>query len=1089
MNGALVLQRLRFDSLRLPSARSALLCACLTLAAGLAGGGLSGREASTVALDHRLPQSRFATVTLPRLDVRFGLGGAVISSATSRVSLDLASVGRPGASTSVAPITPRWVGGTVSYARGGVREWFVNGRRGLEQGFDLTSRPRGEGILRFSIAVSGIAGILPDGRGGALLALAHGGMLRYTGLSAFDAHGRALKAWISVRTGRLWLFVDDRGASYPLRVDPFVQTAELTASDGIAGDDFGTSVAVSGGTIAVGGIGAVYVFTEQGQNIWQQAAKLTASDAGSGLGNSVAIDGDTIVAGADSQTVNSHSDQGAVYVWTKPAGGWQDATQTAELTASDGNASDQLGWAVGVSGSTIVAGAPSHAAAGGGRGAVYVWTEPAGGWPVAGTETAELTASDNDTSNQLGWSVAVSGATIASGAPGHTIGENSAQGAVYVFTEPVSGGWKSATQTAILTPSDAGAEPNSLGNSLAMTSDTIAAAAPAHQVGSNLDQGAIYVFTMPPGGWADGTQTAELTASDGTANQELGGGFGSDAAVGISGDSIVAGAYSQTVANNNNEGVLYSFTKPAGGWGDATQTQELTASDGTAGETLGWSAAVDGNTIVGGAPGRFSGASPGKAYLFTSASATPAATATSLVSSRDPSAFGQAVSFTATVSNTTGSSPPTGSVQFVVDGSDLGAPVPVSAGAGASSTATSAATTSLSVVGSPHSVTAEYVNADGGFNDSNGSLSGGQTVEPALTAVSLTSSRNPSRSGQPVTFTATVVAKPPGAGVPTGMVTFLDGGVSFAAQALASGAAAFTSATMAVGAHTITAEYSGDPQFQPSSSVLAGNPQVVSPPPGSPTLKLSPSPFDFGQVPTGKRSAPQTLTIQNLSSGTVTLGPLAIANGRGIPKPVPSGLTPAIATSSDRCTGAQLISGASCTVGVSIRLSLRPSAKGSPPTGGFGFELAVASLGGGARSLVLVRGTLVAGVLGGVPDPFDFGAVPAGKLSAPRTLTIRNLSNGVVGVGSVGVVSGRGVPAVVPAGLVVRPVLVSNNGCKGVLLAAGASCTMDVSIHVGPPAGGKGAAGVPTGRFAFSLAVASSSGGPKSLITVTGTVK
>ena len=87
------------------------------------------------------------------------------------------------------------------------------------------------------------------------------------------------------------------------------------------------------------------------------------------LGASVAISGNTIVAGAPEATVNGNPDQGAVYVFVKPRGGWQDATQTAKLTASDGAAGDGLGgigsfgfaWFnendVGISGDTVVAGA------------------------------------------------------------------------------------------------------------------------------------------------------------------------------------------------------------------------------------------------------------------------------------------------------------------------------------------------------------------------------------------------------------------------------------------------------------------------------------------------------------------------------------------------------------------------------------------------------------------------------------------------------------------------------------------------------------------------------------------------------------
>ena len=71
------------------------------------------------------------------------------------------------------------------------------------------------------------------------------------GSTAHDAAGRALRSWLEVEGERLWLRVDDTGARYPLVVDPFIEQAQLTASDGATGDQFGF-VAVDGDTIVVG---------------------------------------------------------------------------------------------------------------------------------------------------------------------------------------------------------------------------------------------------------------------------------------------------------------------------------------------------------------------------------------------------------------------------------------------------------------------------------------------------------------------------------------------------------------------------------------------------------------------------------------------------------------------------------------------------------------------------------------------------------------------------------------------------------------------------------------------------------------------
>ena len=87
------------------------------------------------------------------------------------------------------------------------------------------------------------------------------------------------------------------------------------------------------------------------------------------------------------------------------------------------------------------------------------------------------------------------------------------------------------------------------------------------------------------------------------------------------------------------------------------------------------------------------------------------------------------------------------------------------------------------------------------------------------TTTGVTSSANPSVSGQPVTFTATVKAKTAGAGIPTGTVTFKDGPSTLGTATLnGSGQATFTTSTLAAGSHSITASYGGDANFKGSTS-------------------------------------------------------------------------------------------------------------------------------------------------------------------------------------------------------------------------------------------------------------------------------
>src|SRR5205823_1639909 len=142
----------------------------------------------------------------------------------------------------------------------------------------------------------------------------------------------------------------------------------------------------------------------------------------------------------------------------------------------------------------------------------------------------------------------------------------------------------------------------------------------------------------------------------------------------------------------------------------------------------------------------------------------PYPTTTTVISSANPSRFGQAVTFTATVASAGGT--PTGIVQFSIDGTNVGGPLTLAGGHAAYPT------TSLSV--GSHSVTATYAGVTR-FATSTGSLPT-QVVNPSNTQTTVSTSANPSVSGQPVTFTATVVPVAPGGGTVTGTVAFfLDG--------------------------------------------------------------------------------------------------------------------------------------------------------------------------------------------------------------------------------------------------------------------------------------------------------------------------
>src|SRR5205814_1528896 len=181
-----------------------------------------------------------------------------------------------------------------------------------------------------------------------------------------------------------------------------------------------------------------------------------------------------------------------------------------------------------------------------------------------------------------------------------------------------------------------------------------------------------------------------------------------------------------------------------------------------------------------------------------------ASSTTTVTSSVNPSVSGQTVTFTATVSAVApGSGTPTGTVTFTIDGTPQ-APVTMSGGV---------ATISTSSFGAgAHTVTAAY-SGDGNFNTST-SPNLTQTVSKDSATTSLVSSPNPSVFGQPVIFTATVAAVAPGAGTPSGTVTFKDGTNTLGSATLSGGQTTFTNSTLTTGSHTnVTAVYNGDGNF------------------------------------------------------------------------------------------------------------------------------------------------------------------------------------------------------------------------------------------------------------------------------------
>ncbi|HUE26419.1 MAG TPA: hypothetical protein VMP89_06565, partial [Solirubrobacteraceae bacterium] len=185
-----------------------------------------------------------------RLRLRFSGRGVEIAAGRARVGLRGVAYGRGAALGAAGPARMSVHNNSVKYRFRRFTEWFENGPQGLEQGFDVAAPPSvGRESLTFALTLTG--GTSARLRRGALLLTGEGSSLRYGGLIATDADGHLLHSWLQLVGDRLLIRVDDRGARYPLRIDPFVQRSELSATRGASGEEFGESVAVSGRTLVV----------------------------------------------------------------------------------------------------------------------------------------------------------------------------------------------------------------------------------------------------------------------------------------------------------------------------------------------------------------------------------------------------------------------------------------------------------------------------------------------------------------------------------------------------------------------------------------------------------------------------------------------------------------------------------------------------------------------------------------------------------------------------------------------------------------------------------------------------------------------
>jgi FG-GAP repeat protein len=495
-------------------------------------------------------------------DVALTIGGGGVTSAT--INGTAATLGQPTAAMAL-PLGPTSVRIGVTASGGLAKTYELVFQRGTavidQMTYGKASNTGMNDEFGFSVSLSG----------NTLAVAAFGessGSVGVNGNQADDSAHGAGAVYVFVRTGAIW-----------------TQQAYLKASNTDADDSFGQSISLSGDTLAVGapsessattGVngnqtdntagasGAVYVFIRTGTT-WTQQAYLKASNTGTGdfFGHSLSLSGDTLAVGAfgedsaisDNQTDNSAGQAGAVYVFARKSATW---TQQAYLKASNTGANDQFGLAVSLSGNTLAVAAPRESGGAVGvdgnqaddsanqAGAVYVFVRTGTTW----TQQAYLKASNTSAGDLFGWSVSLSGDTLAVGSVDESsaaVGVNGNQaddsaigaGAVYVFVRADTT-W---TQQAYLKASNTG-KADGFGWSVALSRDILAVGAIAEGSattgidGNQADNsatgaGAIYVFVRTDTTWA---QRAYLKASNTGAGDSLG------FSVSLSGDTLAIGA-------------------------------------------------------------------------------------------------------------------------------------------------------------------------------------------------------------------------------------------------------------------------------------------------------------------------------------------------------------------------------------------------------------------------------------------------------------------------------------------------------------------------------------------------------------------
>ena len=556
-----------------------------------------------------------------------------VGSAAGTLSVSLSGVGRGTQLNPVGRDALAARGNGVSRSYPGLRESYAAGPLGIEQTFTVMRRPTGaRGPLTVALHLGGSLRVALVGSEVRFSAGTGRVALRYGGLAVRDSRGRRLAATFAVAGRSLSLSVDDRGAVYPIRIDPFIQQGEKLTGGGASGRAaFGESVAVSadgntalvGGPENEGGVGAAWVFTRTRGTWSQQGEKLTGGgESGEAhFGRSVALsaDGNTALVGGPADR-----GAGAAWVFTRTGGAWTQQGKKlvgdceSDCTGSEGtgeNGGGNLGSSVALSadGNTALVAAVADDQV---VGAVWVFIRSEGAWTQQGEKLVGNCTSHCGGNEGTGERYAGEfGRQVALSADGSTALIGSSENMAWVFTR--SGATWNQQGPALTGGSETGGREFGWSVALSANGNTALIGGPK----ADNDAGAAWVFTRSVGTWTQ--QGEKLTGGGETGSGE----FGLSVALSYEGNIALIGA----PGDGGGTGAVWVFAFANGTWsqqgqkivGDCTSGCSGSAGTGERGAgRFGSSVALssEGNTALLGARADY--AETGAAWIFTSSEST-----------------------------------------------------------------------------------------------------------------------------------------------------------------------------------------------------------------------------------------------------------------------------------------------------------------------------------------------------------------------------------------------------------------------------------------------------------------------------------